>query len=127
MYRKPTISFDRGTLILHPPPQGKTWIDYATWDDRVEKFRVRAIDYRPLVELLKAEKIDFIDKAKEFAPLELIPSFEMLPYPHQEAALKAWKQNNRNGVVILLCLEVVDLAGNQRGQLTIDMNIKVLI
>ncbi|MDE5098879.1 MAG: DEAD/DEAH box helicase family protein [Trichodesmium sp. St16_bin4-tuft] len=101
MYRKPTISFDRGTLILYPPPRGKAWIDYATWDDRVEKFRVRAIDYRPLVELLKAEKIDFIDKAKEFAPLELIPSFEMLPYPHQEAALKAWKQNNRNGVVIL--------------------------
>ena len=101
MYRQSTISFDRGTLILHPPPQGKAWIDYATWDDRVEKFRVRAIDYRPLVELLKAEKIDFVDKAKEFAPVELIPSFEMLPYPHQEAALNAWKQSGRNGVVIL--------------------------
>ncbi|NES73456.1 MAG: hypothetical protein F6K24_53840, partial [Okeania sp. SIO2D1] len=41
MYRTPTIKFDRGTLILHPPPQGKAWVDYATWDDRVEKFRVR--------------------------------------------------------------------------------------
>ncbi|MDY7004697.1 MAG: DEAD/DEAH box helicase family protein [Cyanobacteriota bacterium] len=101
MYRTPTIKFDRGTLILHPPPQGKAWVDYATWDDRVEKFRVRAIDYRPLVESLKAAKIDFVDKAKEFAPLELIPSLEMPPYPHQEAALKAWKQSGRNGVVIL--------------------------
>lgn len=101
MYRTPTIKFDRGTLILHPPPQGKAWVDYATWDDRVEKFRVRAIDYRPLVESLKAAKIDFTDKAKEFAPLELIPSLEMPPYPHQEAALKAWKQSGRNGVVIL--------------------------
>ncbi|NEO58397.1 MAG: ATP-dependent helicase, partial [Okeania sp. SIO3B5] len=101
MYRTPTIKFDRGTLILHPPPQGKAWVDYATWDDRVEKFRVRAIDYRPLVESLKAAKIDFTDKAKEFEPLELIPSLEMPPYPHQEAALKAWKQSGRNGVVIL--------------------------
>ncbi len=101
MYRTPTITFDRGTLILHPPPEGKAWIDYATWDDRVEKFRVRAIDYRPLVESLKTAKIDFIDKAKEFVPLELISSLEMPPYPHQEAALKAWKQANRNGVVIL--------------------------
>ncbi|MDJ0554858.1 MAG: DEAD/DEAH box helicase family protein [Microcoleaceae cyanobacterium MO_207.B10] len=101
MYRKPTITFDRGTLILHPPPQGKAWIEYATWDDRVEKFRVRAIDYRLLVESLREAKIDFIDKAREFEPLKLIPSLEMPPYPHQEAALKAWKQGGRNGVVIL--------------------------
>ena len=29
MARSPTLSFDRGTLILHPPPPGKAWIDYA--------------------------------------------------------------------------------------------------
>ena len=101
MYRTPTITFDRGTVLLHPPPQGKAWIDYATWDDRVEKFRVRAIDYRRLVESLREAKIEFIDKAKEFEALKLIPSLEMPPYPHQEAALKAWKQADRNGVVIL--------------------------
>jgi hypothetical protein len=39
MPRPPTLSFDRGTLLLHPPPPGKAWIDYVTWDDRVERFR----------------------------------------------------------------------------------------
>lgn len=55
MARIPTLKFDRGTLILHPPPRGKQCIDYATWDDRVERFRVPAIHYRRLVETLQAE------------------------------------------------------------------------
>ncbi|MCT7961086.1 DEAD/DEAH box helicase family protein [Laspinema sp. D1] len=101
MGRIPTITFDRGTLLLHPPPRGKGWIDFAAWDERVEKFRVRAIDYRPLIEALKAEGTEFIDEAKGFGPLELVPSFEMPPYQHQEEALTAWKQAGRWGVVVL--------------------------
>jgi superfamily II DNA or RNA helicase len=90
MVRNPTLSFDRGTLILHPPPKGKNWIDFATWDDRVEKFRIPAIHYRPLIEAMQ-----------EFEPLKLIPSFEMEPYPHQSEALEAWKLAGRQGVVVL--------------------------
>lgn len=101
MARTPKIKYDRGTLILHPPPTGKTWIDFATWDDRIEKFRVRAIHYRPLIETLQATGIDFIDEAKEFLSLELTPSFEREPYPHQQEALQAWKQAGRKGVVVL--------------------------
>ncbi len=101
MPRTPRLKFDRGTLVLHPPPRGKVWVDYATWDDRVEKFRIPAIHYRPLVELLQSEGIDFIDDAKEFIPLELVSSFEMEPYLHQQEALLAWKQAGRRGVVVL--------------------------
>lgn len=101
MARTPTLSFDRGTLILHPPPRGKTWVEYATWDDRVEKFRIPAIYYRQLVETLQAEGTQFIDTAKEFQPLELVPRLEMEPYPHQSEALLAWKQAGRQGVVVL--------------------------
>jgi len=101
MARSPTLSFDRGTLILHPPPKGKTWVDYATWDDRVEKFRIRGIHYRQLVEALQAEGSNFIDEAKGFEQLELVPSLEMEPYPHQSEALMAWKQAGRRGVVVL--------------------------
>ena len=101
MARTSTLSFDRGTLILHPPPQGKSWVEYATWDDRVEKFRIRAINYRLLVESLQAEGINFIDEAKGFEPLELVPSLEMEPYPHQSEALTAWKLAGRQGVVVL--------------------------
>jgi superfamily II DNA or RNA helicase len=57
--------------------------------------------YRPLVEVLQASEVDFIDDAKEFLPLELVSSFEMEPYPHQQEALLAWKLAGRRGVVVL--------------------------
>ncbi|NEP51583.1 MAG: DEAD/DEAH box helicase [Moorea sp. SIO3C2] len=101
MPRTPRLTFDRGTLILHPPPRGNAWVEYASWDDRVEKFRIRGIHYRPLVESLLRDKVDFIDDAREFVPLELVSSFEMEPYPHQREALLAWKRAGRQGVVVL--------------------------
>ncbi|MEH2451910.1 DEAD/DEAH box helicase family protein [Nostoc sp.] len=101
MARTPTLNFDRGTLILHPPPRGKGWMDYATWDDRVQKFRIPAIRYRSLVEALQAEDVNFIDEAKKFYPVDLVPSLEMEPYPHQTEALAAWKLAGRQGVVVL--------------------------
>lgn len=101
MARAPKLTFDRGTLILHPPPRGKGWLNFATWDDRIEKFRIPARDYRALVECLRAENTDFIDEAQGFAPLPLNASFEITPYGHQREALTAWKQADRLGVVVL--------------------------
>ncbi|BBA79566.1 DNA repair helicase [cyanobacterium endosymbiont of Rhopalodia gibberula] len=97
----PKLKYDRGTLILHPPPRGKAWIEFATWDVRIEKFRIQAIHYHLLVETLQADKVHFIDEAKAFISLELNPSFQRDPYPHQLGALAAWKQYNRRGVVVL--------------------------
>jgi hypothetical protein len=69
MARPPTLSFDRGTLLLHPPPPGKAWIAYVTWDDRVERFRLPALHYRRLVEALRAEGTPLLDKVPAFGPL----------------------------------------------------------
>lgn len=99
--RSPKLWYHQGTLLLHPPPRGKSWIDFATWDDRVEKFRIPAIYYRSLVETLQGEKINFIDEAKEFHSLALNSRFEMTPYPHQAEALEGWKQQGRQGIVVL--------------------------
>ncbi|MBD2058353.1 DEAD/DEAH box helicase [Oculatella sp. FACHB-28] len=101
MARTPTLKFDRGTLILHPPPRGKAWVDFATWDDRIERFRLPAIQYRDLIETLQAEGTPFTDQAKEFAAIALTPSLEMEPYPHQQEALDAWVAAGRRGVVVL--------------------------
>jgi superfamily II DNA or RNA helicase len=101
MSRIPKLKYDRGTLILHPPPRGKEWIEYATWDDRIEKFRIPAIHYRLVVEALKSADVLFEDEVTEFFELNLSPSFTMTPYPHQEEALLAWKQAQRQGVVVL--------------------------
>jgi superfamily II DNA or RNA helicase len=101
MARSPTLSFDRGTLLLHPPPPGKAWIDYAVWDDRVERFRIPALYYRRLVEALTAEGTTLVDSAREFSPLTLAPALEMTPYLHQREALAAWIAAGRLGVVVL--------------------------
>jgi superfamily II DNA or RNA helicase len=73
-------------------------VDYATWDDRIERFRIPAIQYRNLVTALRDTTL--IDKAGEFKQIELVPSLEMQPYPHQQEALAAWTQA-RSGVVVL--------------------------
>ena len=99
--RSPKLKFDRGTLILHPPPRGKAWLDYATWDDRVEKFRIPAIYYRSLVEALQADDKKIVDEAKEFYELDLKAVSQFEPYLHQAEALQAWKQSGRQGVVVL--------------------------
>lgn len=101
MVRTPTLSFDRGTLLLHPPPRSKAWIDYATWDDRVEKFRIPAIDYRKLIQALRSEGVNFIDQVPGFESIAFSPGFEMTPYPHQQEALAAWQQAGSAGVVVL--------------------------
>ncbi|WP_416671843.1 DEAD/DEAH box helicase [Egbenema bharatensis] len=101
MGRIPTLKFDRGTLILHPPPRGKSWIDFATWDDRVERFRVPAIQYRELVATLKTEKAAFSDEAQDFPSVSLFAQSDRQPYSHQQEALTAWIQAGHRGVVVL--------------------------
>ncbi|WP_434221742.1 DEAD/DEAH box helicase [Limnospira platensis CENA597] len=101
MPRSPKLTFERGTLTLHPPPKGRGWIDYAVWDDRVEKFRVPAISYPFLIKCLQEEKVDFIDEAKIFHPLKLVSRLEMSPYVHQQEALSAWENGGNRGVVVL--------------------------
>ncbi len=101
MVRTPTLRFDRGTLILHPPPRGKGWIEHAIWDDRIERFRIPAHCYRPLLETLRREQITVDDQASDFTALELTPQLTFEPYPHQSEALHAWQQNRWQGVVVL--------------------------
>lgn len=101
MPRTPHLTFDRGTLILHPPPRGRAWIDFATWDDRIERFRIPAHRYRALIEVLRADAVAITDKAAEFEPIALKLNSPYQPYPHQQEALAAWIANRWRGVVVL--------------------------
>ena len=101
MARTPQLTFDRGTLILHPPPRGKVWIDFATWDDRIEKFRIPAYQYRSLVEALRSAQATFTDKVPQFETLALNSQNRYTPYAHQQAALDAWVAAGWRGVVVL--------------------------
>lgn len=101
MGRTPTLTYDRGTLILHPPPRGQSWISLADWDDRIEKFRIPAQYYRALVETLRSEQVSFTDRVAEFAPLDLSSPITLDPYDHQKEALRSWVQAGWRGVVVL--------------------------
>lgn len=101
MPRPSRLTFDRGTLLLHPPPKGKRWVEFATWDDRVEKFRLPALAYRELLEAVRGEGVEVEDKAKGFSALELKAGLELPPFPHQQEALAAWQRSGRRGVVVL--------------------------
>jgi superfamily II DNA or RNA helicase len=101
MARPSKLSYDRGTLILHPPPRGKDWLDYAIWDDRIEKFRVPAIQYRGLIGALHRANTEIVDNARAYKELTLVPRVEMTPYLHQQEALETWKKAGKNGVVVL--------------------------
>lgn len=101
MARKAALRFDRGTLILHPPPKGQAWVRFAAWDDRIEKFRLPAVEYRNFLEALKAEGVEIVDEAQAFGPVALEPNVQREPYRHQQEALEAWKRAGRRGVVVL--------------------------
>lgn len=101
MPRPSTLSYDRGTLILHPPPRGKDWLDYVTWDDRIEKFRAPGIAYRQLTQVLQQTQTPYVDKASASQPLGLTPNHPLEPYRHQQEALDAWQGQLHRGVVVL--------------------------
>lgn len=101
MGRLPQLTYDRGTLILHPPPRGKKWIEFATWDDRIERFRIPAIYYSTLLDQLQAEGIRYQDHAHNFTALDLQSCVRFPPYPHQQEALTLWQQQGRQGVIVL--------------------------
>jgi superfamily II DNA or RNA helicase len=102
MVRPSKLTFDRGTLILHPPPRGKAWFNFATWDDRIERFRIPAYHYRTLVEALRKEAVALDDQAAQFQTLTLNPQLTWEPYPHQQAALDAWVRARWQGVGVVV-------------------------
>jgi superfamily II DNA or RNA helicase len=99
MARQPTLTYDRGTLILHPPPRGSAWAEFATWDDRIEKFRIPARCYPRLIQQLGPSSV--VDQASQIASLALTPADRRQPYPHQQEACDAWLAADRQGVVVL--------------------------
>ncbi len=97
----PRLTFDRGTLLLHPPPSSGAWAGIAEWDDRIERLRAPAWQYRRLLEGLQRDNVPLEDKAKAFENLHLQLALTQEPFEHQSAALEAWITTGRQGVIIL--------------------------
>ena len=96
------LDFDLGTLTLKGclgelPPGVRR---YLTFDPRTGEYRGRACDYAGLYLALQYDKIEFTDRARAFAPLELNdPGLELRP--HQSRALAAWQAAGFRGVAAM--------------------------
>jgi superfamily II DNA or RNA helicase len=91
------LRFDRGTLLLEgfsglPPPPFE-------FDPRVEAYRAPAISYPGVIRALRGRIRE--NRAPAYGKLELEFTPPHALYPHQQAALAAWKRAGGRGLVVL--------------------------
>ena len=99
MKRTRSVRFERGSLRLDAPRSARV-PPYLMWDARVHAWRTEAINYPRLMEESAAYRLEVRDEAERFFEC---PSLRVhLPplRPDQEAAVTAWEQAGRRGVVV---------------------------
>src|SRR5262249_15961367 len=97
-----TLQFDAGTLILSNAADALIQsLPGVRFDERTAAFRIEARHYRAIVEVLRQRKIDFIDEARAYQPLECKLRLTRTPFPHQQEALSTWWNAGGRGVVVL--------------------------
>ncbi len=104
------LSFDDGTLLVEDAPET---VPYGEWDDRVGEYRARAHQYRDIRKWADSDDgqatlkesamtvADFTDDARNYTEFHLTPAVAIEPRDYQQEALAAWRDNDRQGSVIL--------------------------
>jgi superfamily II DNA or RNA helicase len=95
------LRFDRGTLLLVRPPSRELAesLPGMAWDARVGAYRAPPWRYREIVDALASRRVAARVRATAFARVEPWPELELRPY--QRAAVAAWEQAGRRGVIAL--------------------------
>jgi len=105
-----TLGFHSGTIELRGV--SNTTVDAANeasfrvpsclaWDERSACYRAPAVHYARVVLALRASRIAFEDRARNYDELASGLSIHREPRPYQREALEAWRQHSRRGVVVL--------------------------
>jgi superfamily II DNA or RNA helicase len=90
------LKYDRGTILL----EGDVGTPYARWDPRVGAFRAMALYYPDILEYLDRSHLPVRDEVVDSLPTPPLASdVELRPY--QQAALEAWLDAGRRGVIEL--------------------------
>ena len=90
------LRYDRGSLLIH----GEVGTPYGQWDPRVGAFRAMAIYYREVLAYLDRSRILYRDEAANPPPVSTLSCRAELR-SYQNAALDAWFDAGRRGVVVL--------------------------
>ena len=96
------LTFDAGTLVVSGAPAEELLaLPGVRHDPRSGSYRAEARLYRPIVEHLRRNHIEYKDEARAFGqtPWPLRTSRD--PFPHQTEALEAWIKQGSRGVVVL--------------------------
>jgi superfamily II DNA or RNA helicase len=102
MYAERTeLHFEGGTLVAPTLPADAVLARLFQKDARTGVHRAPAYLYRDAVLRLRALGLPFEDRARRFEPLPLALAQPPTPYPHQAAALEAWKRAGGRGLVEL--------------------------
>jgi hypothetical protein len=96
------LVFDRGTVLLHDVPTGTNLSDLpgVLWDPRVQALRAPARHHCAIRDELSRRGVRYADEVYR-AAVDVGPWLELPLRPYQDAALWAWQQASRRGVVVL--------------------------
>src|SRR5262245_55619608 len=94
------IQFDAGTLVLSRGSDALlTQLPGCRFDERTATHRAEARWYRPIVELLRRQKVAVLDEARNYQPIECTMRLTREPFAHQREALQTWWNQSGRGVV----------------------------
>ncbi|MEO6588463.1 MAG: DEAD/DEAH box helicase family protein [Pyrinomonadaceae bacterium] len=96
-----TLKFESGTLILNGTNENEKVPSAFVWDSRTKHFRAPAYKYRDVVTEFVRNKIEFEDEAKNYSEFDFKQKISLTPRPYQTASIEAWKNNRKNGVIVL--------------------------
>lgn len=95
------LLFDRGTLVLENIENPANIPPQFAFDNRVDKWRVPACLYRPIIEYLIKQRIAYQDNARQYQELHCESRLTYEPHPYQREALQAWKEYKYRGIIEL--------------------------
>ena len=95
------LRFDKGTLVLEEIADDSLVPPQFVFDNRVDKWRVPAYQYRAVVEYLVRQRIPFKDNARQYQEMLRESTLEFEPHPYQTKAIQAWKSQKYRGVIEL--------------------------
>src|SRR5712692_7710308 len=96
------LTFDQGTLVVSGLSSDSLLaLPGVRHDPRSDSYRAEARLYRPIVEHLRRNKIEYKDEARAFGPTPWPLRASRDPFPHQTEALETWIKQGSRGVVVL--------------------------
>ena len=90
------LRYDRGSLLIH----GEVGTPYGQWDPRVGTFRALAMYYPEVLAYLDRSRMVYRDEVANPPPVPTL-SCRVKLRPYQRAALEAWFDSGRRGVIVL--------------------------